>query len=395
MVIRPTVGRRLPSPRAFDAAVIGSLAAADLIAEVVVRTGGHAPSAPLSPLAVAVALAAAGLFWWRRSHPLGLIVGSVVAIVVANGAARPGLLTEHTGVPLAVAVYAAGAWSGLRRRATALVSVMGALVFLGLSQQRHTTGVQAAAVATVLIALPFVVGVAARSRRAYIEEVEQRLAAAERERDERARRAAEDERRHIARELHDLVAHHVSLIGVQAGAARTALEQAPAVPEATRRALIAIEASSRSAVGEMRYLLDALRGADTEADLQPAQAGRRLGPLFDDFRGAGLEVTPSLHGDAAALSPLQDLCCYRLIEEALTNVTRHSRATRAWVWVDVGEDRVDVGVRDEGPSTPGPGGTGRGLVGLRERVELCGGVIAAGPTEPGFAVQASMPRMAP
>jgi signal transduction histidine kinase len=274
--------------------------------------------------------------------------------------------------------------------------VAGALAlfaFFGFSTRPHTTVFQAGAVAMVFIALPFVVGLAARSRRAYVEEVEHRLAAAERDRDEQARRAAEDERRHIARELHDLVAHHVSLIGVQAGAARTALDRAPLGSETTRRALLAIEESSRSAVGEMRHLLDVLRGEDGAADLQPPPALSRLDTLVEDFRAAGLEVSLSVRGDLPILSPVQDLCCYRLIEEALTNVTRHSLATCARAWIDVDDGHVSVGVQDGGPPRQGSAGTGRGLIGLRERVELCGGVLSAEPSDPGFTVRTSMPRM--
>jgi signal transduction histidine kinase len=349
----------------------------------------------LIPLAIAVAAAAAGVFWWRRSHPLALILISLVAIGVGNGAVGHGLFTQHTGVPLVVGVYSAGAWSDHRRRAMILAGALTLLAFSGFSTHPHTTVFQAGALAMVLIALPFVAGLAARSRRAYVEEVEQRLAAAERDRDEQAQRAAEDERRHIARELHDLVAHHVSLIGVQAGAARSALERTPAGSETTRRALLAIEESSRSAVGEMRHLLDVLRGDDGVAELQPPPGLSRLDTLVEDFRGAGLDVSLSVQGDPPVLSPLQDLCCYRLIEEGLTNVTRHSLATVACVWIHLDDGHVDVGVEDSGPSRRGSGGTGRGLVGLRERVELCGGVLSAGPTDPGFSVRTSMPRMVP
>jgi signal transduction histidine kinase len=370
---------------------VGGLLATDIVGQVVVTAGGRASSAPLTPLGVAVAAASAGVFWWRRSHPLLVFVASVVALGVAGGVVRPGLLTQHAGLPVVIAVYGAGAWSEHRRRAVAMAGALALLAFSGLSKHPHTTALQAIAVAMVLVALPFVAGVAARSRRAYVEEVEGRLAAAERGRDEQARRAAADERRHIARELHDLVAHHVSLIGVQAGAARTALDGAIAGSDGTRRALLAIEQSSRTAVGEMRHLLDALRGEDGGAELQPPPGLSRLDPLVEDFRTAGLGVSVSVRGDPGVLSPLQDLCCYRLIEEALTNVTRHSMARAASVAIGIDDRRVDLEVEDAGPARPQSGGSGRGLVGLHERVELCGGVLTAGPTSAGFRVHASMP----
>jgi signal transduction histidine kinase len=144
----------------------------------------------------------------------------------------------------------------------------------------------------------------------------------------------------------------------------------------------------------MRQLLDVLRVDDRAAELQPPPGLSRLETLVQDFRAAGLDVSLSVQGDPPNLGPLQDLCCYRLIEEALSNVTRHSLATRACVWIDVDDRHIDVGVQDPGPPRPDSGGTGRGLVGLRERVELCGGVLTAGPTHPGFSVRTSIPRMA-
>jgi signal transduction histidine kinase len=393
MVGRPGARGRVPPPWLFDLAVVGGLFIADVGAQIVVSAGGKASSSRLTPLAVAVAAVAAGVLWWRRTHPLVVILVSLVAFGATNGAAIPGLFTQHTGVPVVIAVYSAGAWSDHRRRAAVLVGVLVVLAFSGISQDPHTTAIQAGAVAMVLVALPFVAGLAARSRRAYVEEVERRLAAAERGRDEQARRAAEDERRHIARELHDLVAHHVSLIGVQAGAARTALDRTPAGSDATRRALLAIEESSRSAVGEMRHLLDVLRRDDGAVELQPPPGLGRLEALVDDFRAAGLDVSFSQRGDPPVLGALQDLCCYRVIEEALTNVTRHSLATLAWVWIDVDDGQVVVAVQDSGPPRPGSGGTGRGLVGIRERMELCGGELTAGPMGQGFMVRTSMPRI--
>jgi signal transduction histidine kinase len=365
---------------------------ADVVAQIVVSAGGHAPSRPLSVVGVLLAAAAAGLFWWRRSHPLLVVVGSVVAIVVAGGKAPPGLLTLHTGVPLVLAVYAAGAWSERRAQATVLSCLVMLAVFAAASS--HAAVPAAGAVALAIAALPFVAGVAARARRHYVEEVERRLQEAERDRDERARRAALDERRHIARELHDLVAHHVSLIGVQAGAARSALEHSGATPDTTRTALLAIEASSRSAVGEMRQLLDVLRGEDGDAHLQPQPGLAQLQPLVDGFRSSGLDVAVSVAGEVSDLDPMLDLCCYRVIEEALTNVTRHSTGRTACVHVTVLPDSVDLVVDDAGRARGGTSGTGRGLLGLQERVALCAGVLTAGPTAEGFEVRARIPRRA-
>jgi signal transduction histidine kinase len=249
----------------------------------------------------------------------------------------------------------------------------------------------AAAIAAALIALPWIAGYAFRTRRLYVEAVEERLATVERERDERARQAARDERAHIARELHDIVAHHVSVIGVQAGAARVSLDTSP---QETRAALLTIESASRQAVGEMRHLLSALREDDTPQDgaesPQPGLAD--LDALVRSFAAAGLTVVLSKRGDDDLLAPTLDLCCYRIIEEALTNVTRHSASRQAGVDVEVGTSAVHITVNDPGPATPKPG-SGRGQVGMRERVGLFGGVLNVGPDgRGGFLVDATIPR---
>jgi len=397
----PAQRRRFVTGRAVDVAIVGSLLIADLSAQAVATAGGRATSPALGFGPVVLAALCAGLFWWRRRAPLTVLVAVLVAVIVSSVAFPPGLLSEHTGVPVALAAYGVGSWSARRVWAAVLpVAVLG-LMFAALAA--HAAMVTAAAVALVVVALPWVAGQAARSRRLYLEEVEGRLAEAERERDRRAERAVLDERRHLARELHDVVAHHVSLIGVQAGAARTALDRSP---ERTRDALMAIERSSRSAVGEMRHLLDVLRAEGGAGELEPQPGLSRLDELVGSFRGAGLQVGVRVAGDPGRLSPLVDLCCYRLVEEALTNAARHSAGGAAFVDVVVGPpdspdghpDRGAAGgravpvrilVRDPGPSRTGRTGTGHGLVGLRERVALFHGTLSAGPTaDGGFAVDA-------
>ena len=212
----------------------------------------------------------------------------------------------------------------------------------------------------------------------YIAEVEQRLDAAERERDERARRAVADERAHIARELHDVVAHHVSLIGVQAGAARTALDRCPTT---TRTALGAIEAASRDARGRDAPTARHAARLDGPARVDSApRAGRRSAASSPGSRGAGVDVVMRGNGVADRLPPVLELCCYRIVEEALTNVTRHSAASRATVDIERATTGVRIVVVDPGP-TPPPGSDrgGRGLLGMSERVALFGGTLAAGP----------------
>jgi signal transduction histidine kinase len=391
---------RLRSATSSDAALVCALFAADLGTQAAVTAGAHLRIPPLSPASVVLAGFGAGVFWIRRRRPV-LVFVLVCCIIVLSGAlAPPGLWTDHSGVALAIAAYTVGAWSERRIRAHAVPAAALLLAFGALAKAASL--LTAALVAIVVIALPWVAGRAARSRRQYLEQVECQLAEAERERDERTRQAVLDERRHIARELHDVVAHHVSLIGVQAGAARTALDHEP---HSTRQALLAIEESSRSAVGEMRRLLDILDSREPGSltdpamvELEPLPGLGRLDELAGGFRRAGLAVGLRSSGDTAGLSPLLELCCYRLIEEALTNVTTHSAATTASVALTVGEPRdlaggrtVRVTVHDPGPALARTAGSGRGLVGMRERVALFSGTLSAGTTENGgFTVDATL-----
>jgi signal transduction histidine kinase len=391
--------RHLADGTALDGALVGALFAADVGAQAAVTAGAQLHAPALSPTAVLLAGCGAGLLWARRSQPILVFALVICATVIASAAVPPGLWTEHTGVPLAIAAYAVGSWSDQRAGAVAAPSIALVLAFGALS--RSASMLTAALAAVVVIALPWMAGRAARSRRLYLGQVERQLAEAERERDERARQAVLDERRRIARELHDVVAHHVSLIGVQAGAARTALDHAP---HCTRQALLAIEESSRSAVGEMRRLLDVLdihqpgaAHAPGESELEPPPGLDRLGELVSSFRQAGLAVDLRTSGDPAALSPLLELCCYRLIEQALTNITTHSAATTASAEVAISatEDLADghavrITVHDPGPALGGTSGSGRGIAGMRQRVALFGGTLSAGLSgDGGFTVEAT------
>jgi signal transduction histidine kinase len=397
--------RRVARTTVLDAALVGALFATDIGTEAAVTAGAHLHVPALSLGAVLLAGCGAGVLWLRRSRPILVFALVICTMIAAGSAAAPGLWTEHTGVPLALAAYAIGSWSDRPVAAIVVPSVALLLGFGALS--RSASVLTAALAATVVIALPWVAGRALRSRRLYLGQVERQLARAEHERDEHARQAVLDERRHIARELHDVVAHHVSLIGVQAGAARTTLDHAP---HSTRQALLAIEESSRSAVGEMRRLLEVLDvheldprplgapPASGQSELEPQPGLGRLDELVENFRRAGLAVGLRFSGDAARLSPLLGLCCYRLIEQALTNVTAHSAAATASAEVAISETAdpaavplVHITVHDPGPAVGGTSGSGRGLVGMRERAALFGGTLSAGPSAGGgFTVEATL-----
>lgn len=210
------------------------------------------------------------------------------------------------------------------------------------------------------------------------------------------RKAVDEERLRIARELHDVVAHHVSVIGVQAGAARRVLDKQPV---AARDALAGIEQSSRSAVTEMRALLGTLRSAP-EPDRAPTPGLDDVEQLIDGYRSAGLTVDYALADTdpprAGTAPPSVGLAIYRTVQEALANVQRHSTATRASVVTRFGHhaDRAyaEVEILDDGRARTGTGGTGLGLVGMRERASALGGEVEMGPRQTaGFRVRVRLP----
>ena len=230
-----------------------------------------------------------------------------------------------------------------------------------------------------------------RRTREYAAQLEEKADRLEREREEEARRAVEEERARIARELHDVVAHNVSMMVVQAGGARRVL---PKEPEQAGDALRSIEHTGRKALVEMRRLLDVLRTDDERrGPLEPSPGAEAIGDLVETVERAGLAVTFVVEGEPRELPPGVDLSVYRIVQESLTNSLRHGRARHARVLVRYGPSQVDLEVTDdglgEGTQTDG---RGRGLIGMRERATLLGGNFSAGPSsDGGFAVRARLP----
>ncbi|MEU6084448.1 histidine kinase [Streptomyces sp. NPDC047108] len=216
------------------------------------------------------------------------------------------------------------------------------------------------------------------------------------EREEAERRRADEERLRIARELHDVLAHSISVINVQAGVGLALLDQDP---EQARTALTTIKTASKEALGEVRQVLDTLR-APGEAPRSPAPGLDRLGELKDQASGAGLTVDVRTEGKRTALAAGADLAAFRIVQEALTNVVRHSSSRTAEVLLRYGTGELEIRVDDDGPAAQsaeasGSGG-GRGLVGMRERASVLGGSVEAGPRpDGGFRVLARIPFTAP
>jgi signal transduction histidine kinase len=204
-----------------------------------------------------------------------------------------------------------------------------------------------------------------------------------------ARRAVAEERQRIARELHDVVAHSVSVMTVQAGAVRRLLRPEQ---ERERLALEAIETTGREALTEMRRLVGLLRDQGSTPDFAPQPSMRTVDVLVGTVREAGLPVELEVEGEPRELPPGVDLSAYRVIQEALTNALKYAGPAKAWVTVRWKEGELEVEVANDGRSEPVGDGGGHGLAGLRERVSLVGGSIESGPRAGGgFVVKAHLP----
>lgn len=245
----------------------------------------------------------------------------------------------------------------------------------------------------LMLAAAALLGESERNRREYIREVEARAAEAERTREEEALRRVDEERIRIAREVHDIVAHSLSIVTVQASAAETLLEGGDR--DKTREAILNIRATGKSALAELRSMLDVLRTGEGDAPLAPAADITRLDQLVATVQEAGLEVDVHVRGDLQGLPAYAGVSAYRIVQEALTNAVRHAQATSAQVELIVGAETLSVAVRDNGigaefadeASLPG-----HGIHGMRERTEALGGSFGtANLPAGGFQVSASIP----
>lgn len=227
----------------------------------------------------------------------------------------------------------------------------------------------------VLFGIGWLAGYALRERAAQAEAAEERATRAEREREAAARIAVAEERARIARELHDIVAHAVSVMVLQIGAVRHKL---PKTLEEDKEALTGVERAGRAALAEMRRLLGAMRhdGQDLELSPQPGLDG--LDSLLEEVGRAGLPVRLRLDGDPFPLSRALDLSAYRIIQEGLTNALKHAHAGQAEVTVRYGSDELQIEIRDDGRGATTTDGLGHGLVGIRERVKIYGGEMTTG-----------------
>jgi signal transduction histidine kinase len=242
---------------------------------------------------------------------------------------------------------------------------------------------------SLIIGGPWAAGLAIRLRRQSERSLTLRTVELERDRDERARAAVAEERARIARELHDVVAHAISVVVVQARGGRKVLTSDP---EASRTAFDSIERTGEQALGEMRRLLGMLRDNDEERSRAPQPSLERLPALADEMRASGLPVELHVEGAPNGIPPGIDVSGYRIVQEALTNVLKHAGPAIAHVDVRFSADAVEIDVVDDGRGSLTGSGTGNGLLGIKERVAVVGGEIDAGPQpDGGFAVHARLP----
>jgi signal transduction histidine kinase len=235
-----------------------------------------------------------------------------------------------------------------------------------------------------MVAAALLAGIAVSNRRAYVDSIRARA-------DQDARRQVDEERLRIARELHDVVAHTMATINVQASAAAHVL---PAQPEAAAEALTAIKTASRQGLRELRAILNVLRQADDADPVQPAPGLARLDALVEGARQAGLPITLTVTGEPFALPAAVDLAAYRIVQESLTNVIRHAGPASAAVCLSYRPDEIDIDVTDtgHGPKGAGSGTSGHGQAGMRERAAAVGGTVQAGPRPGGgYQVTARLP----
>lgn len=302
------------------------------------------------------------------------------AVVLQVGAVAPWAPFLPLLLPLLLVDYANAVYGRTRVRVLGLaLVVVGVGAVSGFVPQARTRGEILFSI--VVVAGAWLVGDLVRQR-------QQRVEIAEASRAEWARAAVADERARIARELHDVVAHSVSLMGVQAGAARLLLENDPA---RARTSLGSIEETARASVAELQRLLAILRTPDSD-ELAPQPGLGDLPVLAASARRAGLEVELDTRGVPPELAPGQSLAAYRIVQEALTNVVKHAHATRAKVRVAVDADALAVEVDDDGRTPLSRHGRGHGLIGMRERALLYGGSFeATRRVGGGFSIRARLP----
>jgi signal transduction histidine kinase len=363
------------------------LAAVEMAAEVALRYG--APDGPTTPKWFAVpatALIVLPLLARRRLPFAAPLAVWIVAALLSFIDGRLVGFTTTASVAGLVAAFLLGNLADRTQARIGLVVVLAGAATLMYNNPSHTLG-ELILIPTMFL-IGWLAGLALRQRATQAEDAEERAARAERERAVATRIAVAEERARIARELHDIVAHSVSVMVLQVGAVRHRL---PPELADDRDALMDVEKAGRGALGEMRRLLGAMHDGQ-EAELAPQPGLDNLDALVERVGRAGLPVRFHVEGDAVQLPRAVDLSAYRIVQEGLTNSLKHSRASLADITVRYGNDDLELEVRDDGVGVANSDGLGHGLVGIRERVKIYGGEMSAGAgPEGGFVLTARLP----
>jgi len=348
-----------------------------LVGLLLIATIGAAARHPHVAAGIGLGTAETLPLLWRRRRPV-----EVTVAVTAAGVAIVALGLFALPFQVAAALYTLASTSEPRTaRRVGLVSI--AAMTVGLAAAGYSL-LGDAALRVVFLVAAWLLGDGVGSRRAYVREIEEKAERLEREHEAQALRAAAEEQARIARELHDVVAHALSVIVVQAAAADDVFE---VEPSRAREPIRAVEVAARSALGDLRRVLGILHEG---AQYAPQPGLGRLDALVEQVRATGLEVELQIEGAPRPLPAAVDLSAYRIVQEALTNTLKHAAAGHARVRVRFGRE-LSVEVRDDGHGA-GESNGGSGLIGMRERVALLGGTLQTGPRpEGGYAVSAQIP----
>jgi signal transduction histidine kinase len=384
-------------PWLFDGALALALTALSLIAVV----GGAPDIGSRDPLSFTLLMLESLPLIARRRFPLAVLAITAGATVMHAALAGPGGVNE--GLGSFVALFTVAELHERRVSVPAAIIMGAAFAALIVVRGGIPSALQGLLTTQLVIAAAWVLGDWSRTRRRFAQAVEDRARLLEQAGEEQARRAVQDERDRIARELHDIVTHHVSVIVIQAGGALAAVERRP---EQAREALQAIDRTARAALTDMRRMLgilgpgglEPISGSDPAASAtarEPMPDLDRLGELIEQVRAAGLPVDLAIVGQPRPLDVGVGLSAYRIVQESLTNALKHAHGARAAVELRYEPSALTVSVRDEGGTGQHDLGTstgsGRGLIGMRERAALFGGTLEAGPTPTGYRVVARLP----
>ncbi len=379
-------GRRTRVPRALILDLALGALVFGVLATAITADLGAGPAAPVAAYLFAMGLGA--LMLVRRRWPIGTLLVTAAALLVYYMLDYPPV---GLAVPVAAALYSAAEAGRLRWAIGTAIGLVAVSTFFRVREGddlAYLLGYEFAVTATLMAAV-IALGDSIRSRRGWQAELRRQARAAELERDQEAARRVEQERLRIARDLHDVLAHTISIVSLHSDVAREALR---VDPDAAQTALHAVRTATTDASRELRATLELLREPGAGASHEPPAGLSRLDDLLRAAADGGVTVRLLITGDVPALPAVVDAAAHRVVQESITNVLRHAGAHTATVELHYAGDALTVRVTDDGLAGPAEQGAGYGIMGMRERVGLLGGALHAGHLpDGGFVVEASFP----